>query len=128
VTRASVARWAPAALWVAVIFTLDSVPHPERIAPRTFEGFDKIVHFSLYAILAVLVHRALASTPSLRLTRGTLVTAFIAVAALAAFDEWHQHFIPGRSEDPTDWLADATGATAGLMIADLARRRREPTT
>jgi VanZ family protein len=128
VTRVSVARWAPAALWVAVIATLDSVPHPERITPRTFEGFDKIVHFSLYAILAVLVHRAVMSTPSLRATRSALVSAFLAITALAALDEWHQHFIPGRSEDPTDWLADTAGASVGLMIADLARRRREPST
>lgn len=34
----------------------------------------------------------------------------------AATDELHQYFVPGRSCDFTDWLADIAGLACGALI------------
>ena len=48
----------------------------------------------------------------------------VGVAGLGAFDEWHQQFVPRRSMDLADWIADAAGGAAGVAVAALLRRRR----
>ena len=32
-------------------------------------------------------------------------------------DEFHQWFVPGRTADVYDWIADSTGATIGVAFA-----------
>ena len=34
----------------------------------------------------------------------------------AAVDEWTQQFVPGRSSDPRDWMADVIGASLGAIL------------
>lgn len=41
-----------------------------------------------------------------------------------ALDEWHQSFVPGRTPDATDWLADVAGVIAGYSLASLVGRSR----
>ena len=38
-------------------------------------------------------------------------------------DEWHQSFVPGRSVDFMDWLADTLGASIALSILYLTKKR-----
>jgi VanZ family protein len=38
-----------------------------------------------------------------------------------AIDELHQIFIPGRSADIRDWLADSTGVILGVFILNLVK-------
>ena len=47
------------------------------------------------------------------------------VSLLGAADEWHQQFIPSRSMDVRDWLADTAGAVTGLSLVTALTRRRE---
>jgi VanZ family protein len=49
----------------------------------------------------------------------------LGIALFGALDEWHQQFIPGRSMDLFDWLADFSGATIGTLTAAVAPRVRE---
>jgi VanZ family protein len=91
-------------------------------APRIPE-LDKVVHASLYGILAFLVGQAMAS----QAMRAFLV-ATLAIAVFAAADEWHQRWIPGRGADPLDWLADLAGATIGFLLSRTALARRETRT
>jgi hypothetical protein len=52
-----------------------------------------------------------------------LLTALIG-SAYGAIDEFHQYFVPGRSCDVWDWLADTLGALLGaLAIMILVRMR-----
>jgi VanZ family protein len=50
----------------------------------------------------------------------TLAAALVAIAAFAAFDEWHQGFV-ARDPAVLDWLADVVGAFLGIMTAARAR-------
>lgn len=113
-------HWLPAAAWLAVILTLTSIPNPD--VPRVVPGGDKVVHLIMYGVLGLLVGRALGHG---RRTAGRLVAAFAALVLLAAADEWHQRYIPGRSASVGDWVADSAGAAISLLLVGAHWRRRE---
>jgi VanZ family protein len=112
-------RWGAVALWAAVIFAMSSVPG-SQVPGR----FGSLAHFIEYAILALLLARALSLSQSRMLT---VVGAAALSSAYAVTDEFHQRFVPMRVADPMDWLLDTAGAIAGavlwLLLAHLAERR-----
>lgn len=72
--------------------------------------WDKVVHGSAYAILAFTL---CLGAGKWRQRACWAVPLFIAL--FAASDEWHQSFVPGRSCDPKDWMADMTGTTLAVV-------------
>jgi VanZ family protein len=40
----------------------------------------------------------------------------LVVSAYGASDEWHQSFVPGRSTDVRDWIADTIGAALAIGL------------
>ena len=107
--------------WGAVVLALTSIPNPDLGAVR---HADKLGHFAMYAVLGLLAARALGP----RLTWAAVASVLVGSALFGAFDEWHQQFIPGRSQDRADWYADALGASIGVMLSVAARSRRESAT
>lgn len=96
--------WLPVVAWAAVIFALSSIP-----GLGTGLGFwdfvlRKIAHVVEFAILGALLARAL---PELH--------AFIAGVGYAAFDEIHQHFVPGRTGTVQDVAIDTVGVLLGIL-------------
>lgn len=69
---------------------------------------DKFAHFAVYGLLGTLVCRI--GRNGWRAALG----AWLMVAAYGASDEWHQSFVPGRSSDAGDWIADTLGATVAI--------------
>jgi VanZ family protein len=114
----TVRRWLPVLLWAGVIFAFSSIP-----SLGTGLGFwdlvlRKIAHAAEYAVLAVLLLRALESAAA----------AWALAVAYAVTDEVHQRFVSGRVGAPRDVLIDAAGAAAGLLAwRALARRARART-
>jgi VanZ family protein len=101
----AVRRWLPVVLWAGVIFAFSSIP-----SLGTGLGFwdvvlRKLAHAAEYAVLAVLLLRAL----------GSVAAAWLAAVAYAVTDEVHQRFVSGRVGAPRDVLIDAAGAAAGLL-------------
>lgn len=84
-------------------------------------------HVTEYAILALLVARAIRhQSPSLTPARQTVLGLLLAVA-YAISDEFHQSFHPSRQGSPWDVLIDSAGALVGLTLAQvLARRMAAP--
>jgi VanZ family protein len=76
---------------------------------------DKRLHVMAYAVLAILTFRALMRQTPAAVSRATIVIAFLISATYAATDEIHQWFVPGRTADVYDFLADVTGASAALL-------------
>ncbi|MBD5782608.1 VanZ family protein [Pelagicoccus sp. NFK12] len=74
---------------------------------------DKVDHFCVYGLLAVLVFQALPER--VQGTKRWLI-AFVAVSAFGLWDETLQHFNPARTGDPLDWLADSLGALTAVVI------------
>ena len=114
------ARWLPALLWLALVLTLTSIPNPR--VPSSFAGADKVVHALMYGVLAALVGFALDVG---RRSVARLGAAFLALAGLAAADEYHQRFVPGRAAAVGDWAADVAGAATTLLATAAVWRRRE---
>lgn len=110
-------RWSPPALWLLAIFVSSSWPNPDP--PDVPQG-DKAVHLALYGVLAFLVGRA---EPTLARVPVRALATVLTCSAIAAVDEWHQRFIPGRSPSAGDWAADSIGAALGLLLAAVVARR-----
>ena len=86
-------------------------------------GFsDKDGHAVLYAGLACLLVRALSGARWSRVTGGASAIAVGLAAAYGMTDEFHQWFVPGRTADPADWVADVAGAAIGVGVIYLAAR------
>lgn len=110
-------RFAPALLWASIIFTLSSFPKLPDV-PITFNGFDKAAHAIFFGILCAWVvfgvgHRG----------RAALVIGVLATSVYGAFDEIHQMFVPGRTPDILDWVADTTGALVAAAVIRFTKRR-----
>jgi VanZ family protein len=114
-------RWTPPVIWSLVILFLTSIPNPSIPAPK---DSDKLVHFFVYAVLGALTGRAAL------LQRRQLALALALVAGISVFgaiDEWHQHFIPGRSPAVNDWVADTIGGVVGIAAMMVVSIRRSHT-
>lgn len=112
--------WVPPLVWMVLIFRESSLSDP---APAvTAVVWDKALHAGAYAVLGVLLARALVGEgwPWRRAAIGAIVIA----ALYGASDEVHQIFTPMREADILDWVADAIGSTAGGAVYGLWRRGR----
>ncbi len=113
----------PAALYAAVIFALSAQAHPLAFLPQEWLSEDKLLHLLEYAALGALL------VPAFRfagLRPGRAFLAAVVVASLyGATDEFHQRFVPGRTADVRDWVADTLGGALGAAVATgvLALRR-----
>ena len=108
-------RLRPVLAWALGILCVTSVPGTSIPRGPTLPGLDKVIHGAMYFGLGRAAARATVAAPW-----GVLA----AVGAFAALDEGHQQWIPGRSGDPADWVADLAGATLGIA-GFRARGRQE---
>jgi VanZ family protein len=100
--------------YVALIFFVSSRPYLQAPGPN-FEMKDKLAHVTEYAILGLLVTRALGRGMS----PSRVVTVFFVIAVcatIAGVDEFFQGTVPGRNKDVMDWLADVGGVTIGASL------------
>jgi VanZ family protein len=77
---------------------------------------DKVLHFVAYALLSALFLRAFKTSR----IKNNVKLMFILSVLLSSFygisDEIHQHFVPYRSADLMDVLADMLGGIMGVYI------------
>jgi VanZ family protein len=112
-TRRIAARWLPVLLWMGLIFFLSSrqtLPKP----PGVSANLEAIAgHLTVYAVLALLLCRALGGRGWPWRRRAALAFALAVLYGLS--DEWHQSFVPGRDASPFDVGVDAIGAAIALL-------------
>jgi len=129
--------WLPLVIWVGVIFVgstdLMSAQHTSRFIVPFLRWLNphiswaaintihtvirKLGHVSEYAILALLLWRALYSGPTLRTKTPILFGAvLLACAVFAVGDEFHQSFMRSRTPSGRDVLLDSAGAFLGALI------------
>lgn len=83
----------------------------------------KHAHVAVYAILALLLAGAFSGFPPRRPTLRTAAQLLLLVAVLAALDEWHQTFVPGRFGRVADVYWDLLGAALALAALRFFGRR-----
>jgi VanZ family protein len=104
----------PLVLYCIFIFMQSRLPVPFEIPDVSH--FDKLLHFGAYGAMGILFYRTyLAGWP--QAPKRTLIWASVISTALYGLsDEIHQYFVPERSADLLDWLADAVGGAVGAVI------------
>ena len=98
--------WGPVVVWAAVIFAFSSIPSLSSGLGTWDEVLRKGAHITEYAVLGMLLLRAL----------GSALPAFAVGVAYAITDEIHQHFVSGRHSSPFDVAFDACGVALGLLL------------
>ena len=107
--------YAPAVLWAIAIFCASSIPSSAMPSSIIFSQ-DKLLHMGVYAVLGFLVYRG-GRRGSMRGWRSAALVTFGLCVLYGASDEFHQHFVPGRSMDIFDLLADAIGVACAIGVA-----------
>jgi VanZ family protein len=79
----------------------------------------KTVHVAEYAILAMLLWRALRS-----INFSPYLVSFAMAVLYAVSDEFHQSFVPGRTASPRDVAIDTLSTGATLVLLWWLWRRR----
>jgi len=140
-------HWLPVLIWLGVIFLgstdMLSAEHTSRflvpflrwidpqISFATLNaiqlGIRKLGHLTEYAILAMLLWRALRSGTRWQMKMSILfLVAALASAIFAASDEFHQSFVPSRTASPNDVMIDICGALIGLLTCLMFAARKRP--
>jgi VanZ family protein len=117
--------WGPVVAYLGLIFYLSSRPHVGWAQDYP----DVLLHFLEYMALALLLARALNDGFGTPVPARSLLFAWVLCAAYAVSDELHQSFVPNRTSDWRDLVADGLGAAAGLVALAAAAaflRRRRP--
>jgi VanZ family protein len=142
--------WLPLVIWLGVIFVgstdLMSAQHTSRFIVPFLRWLNphiswaaintihtvirKLGHVCEYAILALLLWRALCSGAALRTKTPILFGAVVlACAVFAVGDEFHQSFVGSRTPSDRDVLLDSAGALLGALIgAAFAQRAKKAET
>jgi VanZ family protein len=126
----------PIVIWLIMIFIgstdLMSAQHTSRIigpilrwlhpgiSPSRIEQVQfvirKTAHLSEYAVLSLLIFRALANMIRSGRFAGAASITLLISSAFAASDEFHQSFVPSRTSSVRDVVIDITGAIFGMTI------------
>jgi VanZ family protein len=146
--RSLISYWLPVLVWMWLIFSASgdrmSFQHSSRIigpflhwlfphlsdeAAHALVVFvRKCAHLTEYAVLALLLWRALHKPPGPGVPRWRWPVAGLVLALIALYaasDEFHQTFVPSREGCVTDVVLDTIGGALGLLCLWTAGRLRK---
>ncbi len=104
------------------VILLGATSYPTADIPTMGIG-DKGMHFAAYFILGVLLNFTLLyQNKYLLLKRMNSLFTMIIGISYAVFDEIHQHFIPGRSMEFLDFVADFFGLLLAVSLILILKR------
>lgn len=110
--------------YLLLIFIASSIPG-EEIPKIGFEFSDKLIHAVVYLILFILFFYSLKyQTKSVKLRNNAIMFAGIFSALYGVTDEIHQKFVPMRSCELSDWIADVTGVVIGFVLVKFVTERK----
>ncbi len=105
--------WLIPVCWMSFLYVISDQSGDSIDLPELFPHADKFVHATLYGIL--LVSLAI-SSPSRLFSKTWLIGCWLFACLYGVSDEYHQSFVPGRSSDVWDILADSVGACAAALL------------
>ena len=106
--------WLPPILWGLIIFSFSSlrVGSSNEIYWKDFV-IKKTAHIVEYAILAVLLYRAMIGSDIEK--KKAIIFAILIVSLYGFTDEFHQSFTPGREPRIRDVIIDTIGGALGVL-------------
>jgi VanZ family protein len=109
--------WFPILLYCLLIFIQSSHPSPD-ITPH-WPFMDKVLHFAAYALLGALFLRAFNTTRIKQNLKLIIILSILLTSLYGISDEIHQSFVPFRTADVMDALADIIGSVFGVGVFSL---------
>jgi VanZ family protein len=114
--------WLPVLVFCLIIFIQSSFPATAHIPE--FDFSDKLLHAAVFAVLGILVYRALNAMHNRPSTASLVVLSILITALYGASDEIHQYFVPSRHAEFLDFVADAVGGIIGVMVAVVINKNK----
>jgi len=113
----------PAIAWAFIIFMGSSIPAAD-LPKIIFLAPDKLLHLGVFLVFGILVYRAISTQKKFTFLLGHSLGATLFIACgYGVFDEIHQYFVPGRTADPFDVLADVIGVILGLGVLKILQNK-----
>jgi VanZ family protein len=106
--------WFPVLVYCLLIFIQSSHPTPD-ITPH-WPYIDKVLHAIAYALLGALFLRAFNTTGIKQNLKLIILLSILLSSLYGISDEIHQSFVPYRTADAFDVLADIFGSAFGVYI------------
>jgi len=114
--------WMPVIAWMVLIFIVSNQPQLPHYPTGMIDLLlKKLGHLTEYAVLALLVQRALAQG---RACSTVPILPCLLTIVYALSDEYHQLFVSGRNGNLWDVGVDTLGAVIGLALYARWRGRR----
>jgi VanZ family protein len=113
--RTLLSAWLPPTLYCVLIWWLSSRVLDEYRLVELVPLRDRGVHFLEYAALGFMIARAVQLTWGPRGMRGSMFAVLLSVA-LGLLDEFHQLFVPGRTGEIMDLIADGAGVCVAVGL------------
>ncbi|MFA6635492.1 MAG: VanZ family protein [Candidatus Omnitrophota bacterium] len=114
--------WVPACLWGLNILVLSLLPY--RLTPQLTVGhFDKLCHFSIYAVFAFLAVWGLKRSFK-KPTAKNLLLVLILTIGYGILIEIFQRFVPGREACVYDVLFNSAGVFTGISFGRVTLWRK----
>ena len=118
-------RSLPAILWLLAILVATLTPGEQLPETPDVIGFDKLVHFSLFFMLTFLWYRAGVKNRKEKLNKRNFITNYLVFGiGIAILVEYLQQFIPGRSFDWWDMVANIAGGAIGTVCFYILYRKQ----
>jgi VanZ family protein len=107
-------------LWMCLIWLISSLPSDDIPSLKIF-GIDKLAHWGIYfcwGLWAVLyLNKINVSSPR-------AIMVFSGMMMIAALDEYHQFYVPGRQVSIYDLFANWLGLLCALSFFYILKKRR----
>lgn len=102
--------------YLLLIFIESSIPG-DKIPKVGFEFGDKVIHFLVYSVLCLLFFYSLKNQSKyVKLRKFAPEFSLLFTSLYGITDEFHQYFVPNRSCELYDWLADTAGALTVFFV------------
>ena len=99
--------------WI-ILFILTSLPSGMAI---TTDVSDKINHFGAYGLLSIFLYSTLYFQNKFFILKKYPALFTVAIASVyGALDEFHKMYVPGRSDELLDWIADLSGSIVAVLV------------
>ncbi|MGH8004485.1 MAG: VanZ family protein [Limisphaerales bacterium] len=106
--------WLPPIGYALLIFALSSIKSASLPTLR-FELGDKLIHLGEYGLFGFLFARLFVQLG----WKNPYIWAVLIASFYGAADEIHQFYVPGRTMEVYDWIADTIGGLLGSQACRL---------
>jgi VanZ family protein len=101
---------------------------PTGFAIETRDVSDKLLHFGAYGLLSVFLYLNLHFQNRFEIFSKYPAFFTVLIASMyGLLDEIHQMYVPGRSAEFLDWVADFSGSLMAVLITEYLIKRFKQT-